>query len=232
MEKKVTTILVTGANRGIGLEFVRQYASDGADIIACCRKPAEAKELNALAKSGKVRVVALDVGDPASAAGLAQALRGEAVDILINNAGVFGPERQSATESDYDGFAHTFRINSIGPLIVSQALHDNLVRGHDKKLVVLTSKVGSVSDSSGGALAYRASKAAVNMIMHVLARDWAAGGILVAILHPGWVKTDMGGPSALITPQESVRGLRARIVELSPQTSGHYLDYLGKEIAW
>ena len=170
----MTTILVTGANRGIGLEFVRQYASDGANIIACCRKPAEAKELDALAKSGKVRVMALDVGDASSAAGLAQALRGEAVDILINNAGVYGPEKQSASESDYDGFAHTFRINSIGPLIVSQALRDNLMAGHDKKLVVLTSKMGSISDSSRGALAYRASKAAVNMIMHVLARDWAA----------------------------------------------------------
>jgi NAD(P)-dependent dehydrogenase (short-subunit alcohol dehydrogenase family) len=104
--------------------------------------------------------------------------------------------------------------------------------GHDKKLVVLTSKMGSISDSSTGALAYRASKAAVNMIMHVLARDWAAAGILVAILHPGWVKTDMGGPGALITPQESVRGLRARIAELSAATSGRYLDYRGKEIAW
>jgi NAD(P)-dependent dehydrogenase (short-subunit alcohol dehydrogenase family) len=228
----MTTILVTGANRGIGLEIVRQYASDGADIIACCRKPADAKELNVLAKSGKVRVMALDVGDASSAAGLAQALRGEAIDILINNAGVFGPERQSASESDYDGFAHTFRINGIGPLIVSQALRDNLMAGHDKKLVVLTSKMGSISDSSGGSLAYRASKAAVNMIMHGVAREWAADGILVAILHPGWVKTDMGGPHALITPQESVRGLRARIAELRPQTSGHCLDYRGKEIAW
>jgi NAD(P)-dependent dehydrogenase (short-subunit alcohol dehydrogenase family) len=232
MEKKVTTILVTGANRGIGLELVRQYASDGANIIACCRKPAEAKDLDALAKSGNVRVMALDVGDAWSATALAQALRGEAIDILINNAGVFGPEKQSASQSDCDGFSHTFRINSIGPLIVSQALRDNLVRGHDKKLIVLTSKMGSISDSSTGALAYRASKAAVNMIMHVLARDWAADGILVGILHPGWVKTDMGGPSALITPEESVRGLRARIAELTPQTSGHYLDYRGKEIAW
>ena len=232
MEKKVTTILVTGANRGIGLEFVRQYASDGADIIACCRKPAEARQLHALAKSGKVRVMALDVGEASSAAALAQALRGEAIDILINNAGVFGPEKRSDSESYYEEFARTFRTNSIGPLIVSQALRDNLTRGHDKKLAVLTSKMGSISDSSTGAIAYRASKAALNMIMHVLAREWAGDGIQVAILHPGWVKTDMGGPGALITPQESVRGLRARIAELNAQTSGRYLDYQGKEIAW
>ncbi|HEY0282198.1 MAG TPA: SDR family oxidoreductase [Rhizomicrobium sp.] len=228
----MTTILVTGANRGIGLEFVRQYAAEGADIIACCRKPSEAKELQALAKTGKVRAMALDVGDASSAAALAQVLRGEAIDILINNAGIYGPDERSARESYYDGFARTFRINSIGPLLVSQALRDNLLAGRDKKLAVLTSKMGSISDSGSGALAYRASKAAVNMIMHVLAREWAADGILVAILHPGWVKTDMGGPGALITPQESVAGLRARIAELSPQTSGRYLDYRGKEIAW
>ncbi len=227
----MTTILVTGANRGIGLEFVRQYA-DGASIIACCRKPAEAKELNALAKSKDVRVMELDTGDASSAARLGRALKGEAVDILINNAGVYGPDKQSAAHSDYEGFAETFRINSIGPLIVSQALRDNLMAGRDKKLVVLTSKMGSISDSSGGALAYRASKAAVNMIMHGLALDWAKDGILVGILHPGWVKTDMGGRGAMITPEESVRGLRQRIAELNPKTSGHFFDYLGKEIAW
>ncbi len=227
----MTTILVTGANRGIGLEFVRQYA-DGASIIACCRKPAEAKELNALAKSKDVRVMELDTGDASSAARLGRALKGEAVDILINNAGVYGPDKQSAAHSDYEGFAETFRINSIGPLIVSQALRDNLMAGRDKKLVVLTSKMGSISDSSGGALAYRASKAAVNMIMHGLALDWAKDGILVGILHPGWVKTDMGGRGAMITPEESVRGLRQRIAELTPETSGHFFDYLGKEIAW
>lgn len=227
----MTTILVTGANRGIGLEFVRQYA-DGASIIACCRKPAEAKELNALATSKDVRVMELDTGDASSAARLGRALKGEAVDILINNAGVYGPDKQSAAHSDYEGFAETFRINSIGPLIVSQALHANLMAGRDKKLIVLTSKMGSISDSSGGALAYRASKAAVNMIMHGLALDWAKDGILVGILHPGWVKTDMGGRGAMITPEESVRGLRQRIAELTPKTSGHFFDYLGKDIAW
>jgi len=225
----MTTILVTGANRGIGLEFVRQYAADGASVIACCRTPAKAENL---AKTGGVRVMELEVDDASSSARLAQALRGEAIDILINNAGVFGPEEQGASQGYYEEFADTLRTNSIGPLIVSQALRDNLLAGHDKKLVVLTSKMGSISDSSTGALAYRASKAAANMIMHVLARDWAADGILVGILHPGWVKTDMGGPSALITPQESVRGLRACIAELNPETSGHYLDFRGKEIAW
>ena len=159
-------------------------------------------------------------------------MKGEAIDILINNAGVYGPEELSASESYYEEFADTFRVNSIGPLIVSQTLHENLVRGRDKKLAILTSRMGSIAEHGGGSLAYRASKAAVNSIARGLARDWAGDGILVAILHPGWVKTDMGGPGALITPQESVRGLRARIAELNAKTTGHYLDYQGKEIAW
>lgn len=226
----MTTILVTGANRGIGLEFARQYALDGVTVIACCRNPAKGDKLKAL--GGNVKIMELDIADSASVARLASALKDQAVDILINNAGTYGPQKQSATESDYDGFIDTFRINSVGPLMVAQALRDNLLRGHDKKLVVLTSKMGSISDSSGGPLAYRASKAALNMIMHGVAKDWAQDGISVAILHPGWVQTDMGGPGALITVEQSVKGLRARIAELNRRTSGRYLDYQGKEIGW
>jgi NAD(P)-dependent dehydrogenase (short-subunit alcohol dehydrogenase family) len=225
----MTTILVTGANRGIGLEFVRQYSADGASVIACCRKPAQAANL---AKIANVRVMELDVGDPASAERLAKALQGEAIDILINNAGVYGPGETSASPGYYDEFARTLHVNCLGALIVSQALRENLLRGRDKKLVVLTSKMGSISDSSTGSLAYRASKAALNMTMHVLAREWADRGILIGILHPGWVKTDMGGAGAPLLAQASVSGLRARIAELSPKSSGRFLDYKGKEIAW
>jgi len=222
----MATILVTGANRGIGLEFVRQYAADGADVIACCRNPA------GFATPGKTRVMELDVADPASATRLAKSLDGEPIDILINNAGVFGRERPSISPSYYEEFTRTLQVNCLGALMVSLALRENLVRGRDKKLVVLTSKMGSVADSSTGALAYRASKAALNMTMHVLAREWADLGILVGILHPGWVQTDMGGAGALITPQTSVSGMRERIAELSAKTSGRFLDYNGKEIAW
>ncbi len=226
----MTAILVTGANRGIGLEFVRQYAEEGASIIACCRNPAKAEALKAVA--GDIRLEPLDVADPASMAKLAAGLKNRPIDILINNAGVYGPKRQSATESDYEGFMETLRINSVGPLMVAQALRANLLAGHDKKLAVLTSKMGSISDSSGGVLAYRASKAALNMIMHGVAQDWAKDGIAVAILHPGWVQTDMGGPNALITVAQSVKGLRARIAELNRANSGRFLDYQGKEIGW
>lgn len=226
----MATILVTGANRGIGLEFVRQYARDGASVIACCRNPDKADTLKAV--PGDVRVLALDVADSASVARLAAALQNQPIDILINTAGVYGPTRQSANDTDFEGFVETLRINSLAPLMVAQALRPNLMAGRDRKVAVLTSKMGSISDSSGGVLAYRASKAALNMIMHGVAQAWAKDGIAVAILHPGWVQTDMGGPGALITVEESVKGLRARIAELAPRNSGRFLDYQGKEIGW
>ena len=226
----MTTILVTGANRGIGLEFVRQYAAEGVRLIACCRAPEKADKLAAV--KGDIRILAVDVGDQNSVAQLARALQQEAIDILINNAGVYGPKSQSADACAYDGFLDTLRINSLGPLMLSQALKANLMRGKDKKIAVLTSKMGSIDDSSSGELAYRASKAALNMIMHVVAHDWARDGIAVAILHPGWVRTDMGGAAAPLAPADSVRGMRAQIAALGPKTSGRFLDYRGMEIAW
>ena len=226
----MTTILVTGANRGLGLEFVRQYAEHGDRLIACCRAPEKADKLAAV--KGDIRIMAVDVGDQTSVAQLARALEREPIDILINNAGVYGPKKQSAEVCDYEGFLATLRINSLGPLMLSQALKANLMRGKDKKIAVLTSKMGSIGDSSGGDLAYRASKAALNMIMHVVAHDWARDGIAIAILHPGWVQTDMGGSSAPLVPVDSVRGLRAQIAALGPKTSGRFLDYRGTEIAW
>jgi len=224
----MTTILVTGANRGIGLEFARQYKAETAEVIACCRKPAEAAKLNALG----VRVMELDLDDAGSLGRLAETLKGEPIDILINNAGIFGPETHEASASDYRAFLATFSTNSVAPLMASQALRANLKRGRDKKIVAITSKMGSISDSSGGSLAYRASKAALNMIMDGLAKDWAKDGIVVGILHPGWVKTDMGGPNALISVTESVHGMRRRIIELNSKNSGQFIDYKGRVIGW
>ncbi|MDE2183601.1 MAG: SDR family oxidoreductase [Alphaproteobacteria bacterium] len=226
----MTTILVTGSNRGIGLEFVRQYAADGCRMIACCRTPAKAEALKTV--PGDVRIMELDVASRDSARQLAGVLKDEPIDILINNAGVFGPKAQGADDQDYGAILETLHVNSIGPLIVSQALKDNLRRGHDKKIAVLTSLMGAIGENGSGYLAYRASKAALNMIMHVVARDWARDGLLIGIYHPGWVQTDMGGAGASLTPQESVRGLRQRIAELSPERSGRFLDHHGKELAW
>jgi len=228
----MTTVLITGANRGIGLEFVRQYVSDGADVIACCREPKKATELNEIAKGGKARVLPLDVGNKESIARLAQELNGAPIDILINNAGISGPRRQSADEIEPDGWLDAFRVNTVGPALVSQALRDNIKRGRDKKVVAITSMMGSTEDHGGGMYAYRSSKAALNNVMRGLSREWAKDGISVGILHPGWVRTDMGGKNAAVAVEDSVRGLRKQIAELDQKTSGTYRDFRGSELHW
>jgi NAD(P)-dependent dehydrogenase (short-subunit alcohol dehydrogenase family) len=228
----MTTVLITGANRGIGLEFARQYAAEGADVIACCRAPDKAEALSALAKTAKLKVMALDVTSPKSVAALKTALAGRPIDIVINNAGVGGPRNEAKGTIDFDAWVETLKTNSVAPMLVSLALHDNLKAGKLKKLITITSMMGSIANHGGGAYAYRASKAAVNSVMHGLSKDWAKDGIAVGIYHPGWVKTDMGGASAPVTPEESVKGLRAQIARLSASNSGAYLDYTGKEIAW
>jgi NAD(P)-dependent dehydrogenase (short-subunit alcohol dehydrogenase family) len=230
----MTTILITGASRGIGLEFVRQYAKDGANIVACCRNPDKAAELNAIAKESgdKVRVFPLDVSSKDSIGKLARALDGEAIDILINNAGVSGPRKQSADEIDAEGWLDTFRVNTVAPVLVAQALRENLERGGDKKLVAITSMMGSTEDHGGGMYAYRSSKAALNNAMRGLSREWSKDGIVVGIFHPGWVRTDMGGKNAAVAVEDSVKGLRQRIAALNAKTSGHYVDYAGAELRW
>jgi len=228
----MTTVLITGANRGIGLEFTKQYAAEGADVIACCRNPAKADALNALAKAAGVKVMALDVTSPKSVEALKQALKGQPIDIVINNAGVGGPRSEPKGTIEFDGWVETLKTNSIAPMLVSLALHDNLKAGKAKKLVTITSMMGSIANHGGGAYAYRASKAAVNSVMHGLSKEWAKDSIAVGIYHPGWVKTDMGGAGAPVTPQDSVKGLRAQIANLGAANSGAYLDFQGKEIAW
>jgi NAD(P)-dependent dehydrogenase (short-subunit alcohol dehydrogenase family) len=163
---------------------------------------------------------------------LKTALAGRPIDIVINNAGVGGPRNEAKGTIDFDAWVETLKTNSVAPMLVSLALHDNLKAGKLKKLITITSMMGSIANHGGGAYAYRASKAAVNSVMHGLSKDWAKDGIAVGIYHPGWVKTDMGGASAPVTPEESVKGLRAQIARLSASNSGAYLDYTGKEIAW
>ncbi|HEY2069629.1 MAG TPA: SDR family oxidoreductase [Rhizomicrobium sp.] len=226
----MTTILITGANRGIGLEFVKQYAAESADIIACAREPEKAAELKAV--KGKVRVMALAVDDPASVEALARDLKGEAIDILINNAGIGGPRDAKPNSLDLAAWLKVFTVNSVAPMLVSYGLRDNLLKGHDKKLVTITSVLGSTAANGGGIQPYRASKAAVNNLMHGLSKEWAGDGVSVGIFHPGWVQTDMGGSSAPVKPEDSVKGLRARIAELNLKNSGSYRDYANSEIAW
>jgi NAD(P)-dependent dehydrogenase (short-subunit alcohol dehydrogenase family) len=225
----MTTILVTGASRGIGLELAKQYADEGADVIATCRTPGKAKALNDLVKAARnVRVAPLDVTDAKSVKALAEDLGNTPIDILINNAGIGTPRGTQ----DYEARLAVFRTNTLGPWIVSEALRDNVRRSQQKKIVTITSGLGSIAGTTGGWQPYSASKAAVNSLMKGLSAEWSSDGILVGIVSPGWVQTDMGGAGAALTPEQSVRLIRQRIAELSTRNSGHFLDHNGKEIAW
>jgi NAD(P)-dependent dehydrogenase (short-subunit alcohol dehydrogenase family) len=229
----MTTVLITGANRGIGLEFVRQYSNDGAKVIACAREPSRADALKALAgQQGQIEIHPLDTSDFKACAALGKQLAGEAIDILINNAGTYGPKRQSADEMDFDGWAYTLAVNTMGPLAVAQAFHQNLKRGKEKKLVTITSGMASTAETEGSYLAYRSSKAAVNNVMRNVAIGWRGEGIISVVLSPGWVRTDMGGPSASLSPEESVSGMRKVIAGLTKADSGKFLGWRGEERAW
>ena len=227
-------VLVTGANRGLGLEFVKQYAEDGAMVFACCRDPGSAKALRRISDEagGKVSFHALEVTDAKSVGALGKAFTDEPIDVVINNAGIYGPANQSADDMDFDGWAKTFAVNTLAPLRVAQAFHASLKKGRGKKLVTITSRMGSTRENGGGYLAYRSSKAAVNNAMRGVSLGWKDDGIIVTLLHPGWVKTDMGGRNADLEPHESVAGMRRVIAKLSASDSGRFLDYRGEELPW
>ena len=235
MEKAVPSALITGANRGLGIEFARQYLANGWQVYAACRDPNSAAELRRLAdESGhELRILALDVTELASVKAAAAELDGKAVDLLLNNAGVMGARGQTIGNIDYEAWAKVLDANTMGPMRVSEAFVDHVARSKRKLIVTLTSGMGSLADNtSGGSIAYRSSKAAVNMVMRSLAIDLAPRGITCVVVNPGWVLTDMGGPQATLTPAESVRALRRLIETLGPAQSGKFFNYDGREYAW
>jgi NAD(P)-dependent dehydrogenase (short-subunit alcohol dehydrogenase family) len=226
-------VLVTGANRGIGLEFVRQYASAGCHVIACCRDPLSATKLNELAtpSAGRVTVHALDISDFKQIERLASALAGQAIDVLINNAGVY--PRSSFGSIDYAEWHKAFSINTMAPMRMVECFIDHVATSRLRKIVTLSSKMGSIADNDSGSSAlYRTSKAAVNMVMKNLAIELKSRGIAVGTLHPGWVKTDMGGANALIDVQHSVAGMRIAIEHLSTDNAGRFFAFDGQEVPW
>lgn len=222
------TVLITGANRGIGLEMAKQFDSAGFVVIGTARKPDQAAELKALG----VRVEALDVTSSASVAALANTLKGVKLDVLINNAGVSGHRADSFAKTDFDAIAMTFDVNSIGPMRVTQALLDNLLAGDAKTVVQISSVMGSIERNSGGYYGYRASKTALNMLNSSLAQELAGEGFTCVVLHPGWVRTRMGGAGAAIDAQTSVAGLVTVINDLTPADNGKFYDYQGASIPW
>lgn len=222
------TVLVTGANRGIGLEYARQFADKGYRVIGTARDPAKATDLAAVAD----RVEALDVSDAASVAALAARLDGEAIDILVNNAGVFDRGDVSIEKVDFAQMEQTFAVNTLGPLRVVQALLPNLRKGQRKLIVNMSSQLGSISGSTGTWYAYRSSKAALNQITKTMSAELGKEGFVCVVVHPGWVRTDMGGDRADIDAPTSVAGIRQVIASLDAARAGRFWMYDGSELPW
>ena len=227
------SILITGTNRGLGLEFVRQYAESGYRVHATARAVDDAVALQALAKKhATISLHELAVADGRSVAALVDQLAGAPLDILLNNAGTMGPKQQSLGKLDYAGMLDTLNTNTIAPLRLAEALLENVAKGERKLIAALTSGMGSIDDSSGGYYAYRASKAALNMSYHNLALDLKRRGIIAVVINPGWVKTDMGGPGATLAPADSVRAMRDVLAKVSLADSGEFLNYSGGTLTW
>jgi NAD(P)-dependent dehydrogenase (short-subunit alcohol dehydrogenase family) len=229
-------LFITGANRGIGLEFAKQYLDAGWRVFACCRNPDKADVLKQLAlrHTDLLSMHLLDVADFDQIERLAMELANQEIDLLLNNAGIYPDTVDSGFGAiDYEAWMHAFRVNSMAPLKIAETFTRQVARSQQKRIVSITSKMGSIADNtSGGAYLYRSSKTALNMAVKSLSVDLASRGIITAVLHPGWVQTDMGGSHALITVQESVAGMRRVIEQLTPARSGKFYDYQGKEIPW
>ena len=227
-------VVITGANRGLGLEFCRQYLAKGDKVYACSRSPEKATDLLELKQSygQQIEIVPLDVCNPIMLANLSYVIE-EPIDILINNAGIYGPKGLEFGEYKANDWAEVLKINTIAPMMVVQHLADKVAASDEKKIVLVSSKMGSIADNQkGGSYIYRSSKAAMNAVGKTLAIDLEEQGIKVAIVHPGWVQTDMGGPNAFIDANTSITGLCDVIENLNESNSGEFFNYDGTLIPW
>lgn len=230
----MATLLITGANRGIGLELTKEFTRRRWQVHACCRRPGDAGELQALAAaSALVTVHRLEVTDAAQIHELAGRLEGTPIDILLNNAGSYGPAQQGFGASDEAAWLETFRVNSIAPLRMAEAFVEHVAGSGRRIVATVGSVMGSIAENgSGGHYAYRTSKAAVHMVMKGLAVDLAPRGIVTVALHPGWVRTRMGGSTAPVSPAESAAGLAEVLLGLGREQSGRLIDYQGQLLPW
>jgi NAD(P)-dependent dehydrogenase (short-subunit alcohol dehydrogenase family) len=242
-ETAMPTILLTGASRGLGLEFVRQYSKEDWRIHACARDPQSASELQSLAQAaaGRISVHALDLLDFTAIDALAKRLGGMPIDVLLNDAGWMGSRSfaregvsvQQFGQSDFKEWETVFRLNTFAPMKMAEAFVEHVIASDQKKIVSLTTIMASnAKNTIGGFYQYRASKAALNQIMKSMAIDLGKRGIIAIPLHPGWVRTDMGGPKADIDAVTSVSGMRKVIAGLTPEQAGRFWTYEGKELPW
>ena len=228
----MSTVFITGANKGIGLELCRHYASQGSLVFASCRDMAKSEQLKRI--EGRLEILELDVSVPASVAGITEIIGTQPVDLLINNAGIMGPDTsdQTAVNMDFEGWAETFAVNTMGPIRVMQALLPNLKSGSNPRVVNITSQMGAISLDMPLAFAYCSSKAALNKFTRLAAGSLAEEGIAVCLIHPGWVKTDMGGEGAEITPVQSAAGIAETIESLNKNTTGSFWKWNGELHEW
>jgi NAD(P)-dependent dehydrogenase (short-subunit alcohol dehydrogenase family) len=226
-------VLITGANRGLGLEFAKQFSEAGWTVFATAREPGKAEDLHKL--GDRVHVLQLDVTDTASVAALAKSLDKQPIDLLINNAGVGvaidgGPKLSDLKLADFD---HVMQVNALGPVRMTQAVLPNLRLGKGKTIVNITSGLGSLAwNQQGGYYGYRESKAALDMFTRNLAAELKPEGFVCIALMPGWVKTDMGGPDAQLTPEQSITAMRKVIDQLKPADTGKLWNYDGTTPPW
>lgn len=224
------TAVITGANRGLGLEFTRVYLAEGWAVHAGCRHPTQADALRKL--KGDLRIHALDVNDPKDVKALAKGLGSEPVDLLINNAGVFGKRDLKLGTLDYADWEQVLKTNVLAPIHVAEVLVENVAHSAQKKMVFIGSRMGSVGANTGGNMIYRTSKSALNMAVHCISLEMKPRGITCLILHPGWVKTDMGTSRATIEIPVSIAGMKPVIDRATIEDTGKFFDYQGQPLPW
>ena len=225
-------VVITGANRGIGLGLVQVFLANNARVIAACRRPEKAQALQKLAKNSALEILTLDVADEASITSFLAALAGKQVDVLINNAGTLGGQQQSTSDMDFEAWTQAFAVNTIAPFRLTTGLLANLKKSSRPRVISVSSQMGSLAGEGAGYYAYRSSKAALNKVMRGLAADLQDFGVLACPIHPGWVKTDMGGANAQITVAQSAEGIYKLIDTLTAAQSGHFLTWEGEELPW
>ena len=229
------TILITGANRGLGLEFCKQYAEAQWHVMACCRNPDTAEKLLELKRQfSELQIYPLNVENFSEIDDLSRHLSNETIDVLINNAGVYGDQSgRGFGKLDYQKWTQSLIINAQSPIKMAEAFLPQLKRSEKKLIVSISSLMGSMADNSGGgSILYRSSKAALNSAMKSLAIDLQNQGVGVLIFHPGWVQTDMGGPNGLINAHESITGMRNVIEQFQLTQSGQFIKYDGTMMPW
>lgn len=222
------TILITGAGRGLGLELARQFVAAGWETLGTVRDLAKGA---AMPKGSQTLLC--DVGDRASLARLGRDLKGRKIDVLFCNAGMYGKRQQGVGSVDYDTWAEVMRVNVMAPMACVEALVDNVAASDRRQIVMMSSRMGSIGENGGGGeVVYRSSKAALNAVTKSLSIDLAPRGVTVIAVHPGWVQTDMGGPKATLTAEQSIAGLKDVVERLTPAQNGRFFNYDGTEIAW